>query len=111
MAFAWGVSFAAARTSLGSTLASIELLPYHSKAFKDTGGWLRNLRSVELARTFVAEFVLPRVQRGEATVIVTRKVAAWSLLEHPGVIHYLGAQTRAAHLTPDSPGGRAILHA
>lgn len=109
LASAWEVSFAEARARLGSALASIELLPYHSSQFSDAGGWLRRLRSVDLARAFVAEFILPRVQRGEATVIVTRKVAAWGLPEHAGVVTYSRAQARAAHLTPDSPGGRAIL--
>ncbi|MBN2569420.1 MAG: hypothetical protein JXB42_08330 [Deltaproteobacteria bacterium] len=104
-----GVSFAEARTRLGASLASIELLPYHSSSFKDADGWLHKLRSVHLARAFVKEFILPRVQRREAIVIVTRKVAAWNLPQHAGVIAYSAAQARAAHLTPDSPGGRAIL--
>ena len=109
LASAWDVSFAKARARLGSALASIELVPYHSSTFRDSGGWLRKLRSVDLARTFVTEFVLPRVERGEAIVIVTRKVKSWSLPELPGVITYSAAQARAAHLTPNTPGGRAIL--
>jgi hypothetical protein len=109
MASARRVSFAEARHHLGSVLASVELLPYHSPGFRDAGGWLRRLPSVALARAFVEEFVLPRVQRGEAIVIVTRKVAEWGLTEQPGVIAYTGAQARPAHLTPESPGGQAIL--
>ena len=109
LAIGWEVSFAEARERLGSTLACIELLPYHSSMFKDTGGWLGKLRSVDLARTFVREYVLPRVQRDQAIVIVTRKVSAWNLPEIDGVVTYSPAQARAAHLTPASPGGRAIL--
>ena len=104
-----GISFAEAGSRLGSIVASIELFPYHSSSFQDAGGWLRRVRSVQLARAFVAEFVLPRVQRGEAIVIVTRKVEAWNLPEHAGVVTYNPGQARGAHLTPDSPGGRAIL--
>jgi hypothetical protein len=110
LASAWKVSFAEARARLASTLAGIELLPYHSSAFKDAGCWLRELESVALARAYVTDFVLPRVQRGEAIIIVTRKVAEWSLPERDGVIAYSSAQARAAHLTPESPGGRAILN-
>ena len=109
LASARGVSFAEARRDLGSVLASIELLPYHSSGFSDAGGWLRRLHSVALARAFVAEFVLPRVRCGEAIVIITRKVAVWGLVEEPGVVIYGPGQARAAHLTPESPGGRAIL--
>ncbi len=109
LASAWRVSFAEARARLGSALASIELLPYHSMAFSGTGSWLYKLRSVALARAFVAEFIIPRVQRGEAIVIATRRVAVWGLAEQAGVVTYSAAQARAAHLTPDSPGGQAIL--
>jgi len=109
LASARRISFSEARSQLGSVIAGIELVPYHSAAFKDAGGLVRKLRSVELARQFVADFVLPRVQSGEAIVIVTRKVAAWNLPEQPGVIAYSAVQAQSAHLTPDSPGGRAIL--
>ncbi len=109
LASARRISFSKARSYLGSVIASIELVPYHSPAFKDADGWVHKLPSVDLARRFVADFVLPRVQSGEAIVIATRKVAAWNLPKHPGVVTYSAAQARAAHLTPDSPGGRAIL--
>jgi hypothetical protein len=109
LASAWNMSFAEARSRLGSAIASIELLPYHSASFRDADTWLRKLQSVSLARAFVAEHVLPRVQRGEAIVIVTRQVRAWNLREQPGVVTYSATKARAAHLTPDSPGGRAIL--
>ncbi len=103
------ISFAEARSFLASRIASIELLPYHSPAFRDAGGWLRRLKSVELARDFVREFIKPRVLRRQAIVIVTRQATAWELLRHPGVVVYTGAQARAAHLTPQSPGGAAML--
>jgi hypothetical protein len=109
LASARRISFSEARLQLGSVIASIELVPYHSAVFKDVGGLVRKLRSVDLARHFVTDFVLPRVQSSEAIAIVTRKVAAWNLPEHRGVVTYSSGQARAAHLTPDSPGGRAIL--
>jgi hypothetical protein len=105
-----GISFAAARRRLGATLASIELFPYHSASFHDAGGWLRNLPSVELARAFVNNVVIPRVKSKKAIVIVTRKAQAWNLPHYEGVVVYTAGEARAAHLTPDSPGGRAILN-
>ncbi len=103
------LSFAEARAHLGRRLAAIELLPYHSTSFRDGGQWLRRLPSVQLARSFVHDTVLPKVKRGEATLIVTRKAALWQLPKHPGVVVYRGAEARAAHLSPKSKGGRAIL--
>ncbi len=109
LALKWAVPYATARARLGSCLASIELFPYHSATFRDAGGWLRGLPSVELARRFVRETVVPRVRRGEAIVIATRQVSAWGLPRLRGVVTYTTGQARAAHLTPESPGGKAIL--
>jgi hypothetical protein len=102
-------TFAAARARLARELASIELVPYHSAKFNDRGRWIQRLESVRLARECVSGLVLRRVQCGEAIVVVTRQVAAWRLESQPGVILYTAQQSRAAHLTPDSPGGMAIL--
>lgn len=109
LAQAWRISFAAARARLGASLASIELFPYHSASFRDADGWLRNLPSAKLARAFVRDVVMPRVQQRQAIVIVTRKFQEWDLPHVEGVVVYSAAEARAAHLTPDSPGGHAIL--
>jgi hypothetical protein len=53
--------------------------------------------------------VLPRIEHGEAIAIVARKAELWGLPTLPGVARYSGQEARAAHLTPDSPGGRLIL--
>lgn len=103
------ISFVAAQRALAAELASIELVPYHSATFGDPGGWLAGLQSVQLARTYVQDVIVPRVRRGEAIVIATRQVSLWGLPDIPGVVRYSPGQARGAHLTPTSPGGRAIL--
>ena len=105
----WRVSYSAARAEMAKSLASIELFPYHSSSFHDTGGWLLHLRSVQLAREYVRDILIPRVCRMEAIVIVTRQARAWDLPPGGGVVVYTAGEARAAHLTPDSPGGRAII--
>jgi len=106
----WRVPFAAARLHVGSAIACIQLLPYRSVEFKDADRWLRRpLKSVALARSFVADYVVPRVHSGEAIAIVLRKVAEWDLPSHPGVVTYGAGEARGAHLTPSSRGGNAIL--
>src|SRR5258708_18252783 len=52
LAHAWEVSYSQARYRLAQTLASIELLPYHSAIFSDPDHLLTNLPSVRLARDF-----------------------------------------------------------
>ena len=109
LAQGWQVNFAEARRRLGEALAVVELFPYHSEAFTDVDHWLRDLPSVDLVRRFVRDVLLPRVLAGEAIAIVTRQARAWDLPTVPGVVIYSAQQARAAHLTPDSPGGAVIL--
>jgi hypothetical protein len=104
-----GVPFASARAALAAQLASIELLPYHSSKFLDADGWLSKLTAAALAKSFVKDFVVPRVKRGEAIAIVLRKVRAWELPQIPGVILYEGKHAQGAHLNEGSAGGRGIL--
>jgi hypothetical protein len=108
----WDSSIADAPRALSNEIASVELFPYHSASFRDADGWLRvrrRLQSVALAHAFVNETVLPRVSRGDAIVIVARRVRDWALSPAPGIILYTSSQARAAHITPNSSGGKAVL--
>lgn len=102
-------SFAAARKRLAHKIASIELIPYHSGSFDHRGRLVDRLPSARLAKAFVHDAVIPRVRRKEAIVIATRQAAVWDLPRLTGVVRYSPQQARAAHLSPNSPGGRAIL--
>jgi hypothetical protein len=105
----WRVSFSEARARLAKQIACIDLIPYHSSSFRDPGHWSQNLHSALLARSFVSGYVLPRIRKREAIAIVTRKAKVWSLPRIPGVVVYSPTEARSAHLTPNSPGGKAIL--
>jgi hypothetical protein len=104
-----GISYAAARHLLSQKIASIELIPYHSTSFYDAGNWRKKLPSVKMARLFVHDYVLPRIMNNQAIIIVTRQASEWDLPEHPNIIKYSSSQARGAHLSPNSPGGKAIL--
>jgi hypothetical protein len=105
----WGVPFAEARRCLAAEIACVQLFPYRSVRFTATGAW-RDLESVRLARSFVAREVFERrVENGDAIAIAMRGVGEWNLPEHPRVIRYSNVEARAARLTPDTPGGKAIL--
>ena len=109
MAVARNVHFAEARKRLSNELAAIEFFPYHSAEFSVSHRVLERLPSVMLARTFVHKYALPRVQQKKALLIVLRKGSAWDLPSDPGIVIYKGAESRGAHLTPNSRGGMAIL--
>lgn len=92
-------------------LAAIELVPYHSAAFGLPKHITQRLRSVQLAQAYVRDVVIPKAERGEATVIVTRKVQLWNIPPSERVIVYSGGESRGAHLGPKTRGGKAILSA
>lgn len=104
-----GMSYADSRKRLSQKIANIELVPYHSTSFRDPVGWTEKLESAKLAREFVNEYVLPKVKRGGATLIVTRKVREWNLPEHENIVAYSNGEARSAHLSPSSRGGKAII--
>ena len=108
-----GMSLADARSTLGTKLAVVQLVPYHSAEFNQKA--LQQLSSVCLATDFVRRTVAKRVRGEEAIVIVTRQVKIWDqclpddLGEEHGIIRYTASEARAASLGPKSRGGRAIL--
>ncbi len=86
------------------------MLPYHSSKFLDADRWLSKLTSVALAKSFVRQFVLPRVERGEAIAVVLRKVRLWELPRIPGVIIYEGKHAQGTHLDSDSAAAARFSH-
>ena len=83
-------------------------MPYHSRKF-GSESLIENLRSVEIMRSFVNDYLLPKAQNNKATIIVTRKAKIWGLTKSKNVIVYNKNEARSAHLTPNSKGGKAIL--
>lgn len=96
-----------ALSRLSKQVACLELVPYHSKSF---GAYphLKTLPSTKAMIKFVREVVVPKVQNDEAIIIATRKVKHWELPEHQNIVIYKGGETRSAHLTLQSRGGKAI---
>ena len=92
-----------------NSIATLELVPYHSSSYGLTDRVVRSLRSVKLARAFVADVLMPRARAGRTLLVVARKAGHWGIPRTKGVIVYKAAETRAAHLTPRSRGGQAIL--
>jgi hypothetical protein len=90
-------------------VASLELYPYHSARFDMPSSLAQQLWSAKLARSFAHDVLLPRVRSGKAIIVITRHASAWGLSPRRGIIVYGRGESRGAHLTPNSRGGRAIL--
>lgn len=94
---------------LSQNLACTELIPYHSDSFRDHR-LIERLPSVQHARSFVHERLIPDARAGKRTVIVTRQKAGWQVEKGDGnLVVYEGGHTRGASLSTNSAGGKAIL--
>ncbi len=102
------ISYGEARRAVQKAIAAVELVPYHSEHFAVPRNVYGDLPSVKLAQSFAMELA----GRNDCLVIVTRQSRDWNLNglgTAKNVVHYSGSQARAAHLTPNSPGGSRIL--
>jgi hypothetical protein len=54
--------------------------------------------------------LLPKARDGKVIIVVTRSVKNWQLPQHKNIISYEGGETRSAHLTLKSRGGKAIAN-
>lgn len=104
------ISYLDALKVMSQHLAAVELIPYHSAT--RPGGSLEKLPSAMAAKAFVRDELLPKAQRGELTLIVTRQVLNWGILPadvQGDVVVYDAGHARGASLSTASSGGRAVL--
>jgi len=101
-------SYAAALYLLSQRMAAIEIFPYHSRVFK-AASLRAKLPSADVAKSFVQR-QLPRAQRGEVSIIVSRGVKTVGISDHE-LANYDPKLARGAALGPGTPGGSAIINA
>ena len=110
-----GMAFDEARDMLGHKLAVIELFPYQSTNASSINSLIDKLPSSQLALKFVRCHVLEKAKRGKASVIVVRRVNRWrralqgDFPHKHRITNYGPGEVRRAHLSPNSPGGKAII--
>lgn len=102
-----GTTYQQAMSKFSKNLACLELIPYHSKSF-GTGSLLNKLPSVKVMRNYVQDVLIPKAKDDKVIIIATRQVKMWQLPEHKNIVAYEGGETRSAHLTLTSKGGKAI---
>jgi hypothetical protein len=100
--------YAAALRFLSQRLAMIEIFPYHSRTF-NAGSLRSRLPSVQKATGFVRS-LLPRAEKGEITIIVTRAIRTIGIDDHE-LVNYDRRHARGASLGLETLGGKAIIEA
>jgi|GEM_PF-581348 len=104
-----GGSWVKALSIFARSIATLEYVPYHSRAFSLPSRVTNALESKKHMLDYVKEELVPRAVAGEVLVITARSSRIWGLRRHKNIIQYSGSEARAAHLSPSSRGGRAIL--
>jgi hypothetical protein len=104
----FGGHYVGALKHLGSRLATIEIVPYHSARF-GAGRLIAKMPSAGQATSFVWEHLVPKAKAGAITLIATRQIKMLNLPENcKDIVVYKGPLARGAHLGPGTPGGDAI---
>jgi len=88
----------------------LEVMPYISKEYD---GKCDHLRSFEIARQLLHEYLKPKAYNNELLVIVTRRLKKLGLATEDQSLDFVlynpQSEARRAPLTPNSRGGKAIL--
>ncbi len=106
------ISHQQALSILAKRIACVEHMPYHSPDLRLPARLTVQLASPKAVVSYVHEVIVPKAEHGDAVVIVARKSRSWGLdkfVGHKNFVFYEGAESRSVHLTPESPGGRAIM--
>jgi len=90
-------------------IAALELAPYHSVNGKFVSSGPKSSESSRLMMRFVRDEVIPRANRGDALLVITRGIEKWDIEESDNVIVYPSKHARTASLSMKSRGGPKIL--
>jgi hypothetical protein len=101
-----GIAYRKALAVIASEICVMQLVPYHSSAFRMSSGQMSRLTSTRLIKSFVLESVVPR---RDVLVIVTRKIAEWGVPSQRNTILFMRGQARSASISRESEVGRRLV--
>lgn len=96
-------------SEISKRVAAIELVPYHSISFPYGKRMRRLLPSSQYARDFARKELLPRVNKGEVVLIVTRAVKDWALPQQKSENVVVCPNPQNVSFAVQSQAGKAIL--
>jgi hypothetical protein len=91
-------------------VAVLQLYAYRSQTFGLSPHIRSNLTSSKLILDFAQKCLIPEALDGKTLLVVTRKATSWEVRPHHNVIVYEGSESRGAHMSTKSRGGRAIAN-
>lgn len=104
-----GTKWVEAQKLLSGLVATLELVPYHSQSFGLTDSILGDLKSVYVMKQYVKTFLVPKAEKREILIIITRKIRYWDLNESDNVILYKSNETQSASLGRNSRAFKPMM--
>jgi len=95
------VTYLEATSIVSKNVAVLELVPYHSVNFSQNH-LLKKLNSVGQMKSFVNEYVIPKVYDNKACIVCARNTKDWDLPFHKNILIYQGGETRGAHISKNT---------
>jgi hypothetical protein len=104
-----GGDYYRALANLSRSICVVQLVPYHSMAFRLPRSIINNLESTKAIKRFIHDVIVPEAKEDKALVIVARRAKQWEIPQSKNVIVYRGSESRAGYISPSSRGGRAMV--
>ncbi len=104
-----GCSYQSASRILSKRIAALEFVPYHSTDSGYIPPLRHMLKSSQLVTSYLHERIIPRAERNEALVVITRGRKKWRAPRAKNLVVYESGQARSASLSLKSTGGRKII--
>jgi len=104
-----GIKWVEAQKRLSRLVATLELVPYHSQTYGLTDSILRELKSVKVMKDFVNTILVPKAEKKEILIIITRKIGYWGLKESDNIILYKSNETQSASLGRNSRAFKPMM--
>ncbi len=98
----FGIKWIEAQKRLSESVATLELVPYASRRFGLSDSMIKDLKSVEVMKRFVNKILVPKAEKKEILIIITRKTRYWGLKEATNVILYNSSENQSASLGKNS---------
>ncbi len=105
----FGIKWVEAQKRLSGLVTTLELVPYHSQTFGLTDNILTKLESVKVMKQYVNEILIPKAEKKEILIIITRKTRFWNLKESDNVILYRKNETQSASLGRNSRAFKPMM--
>jgi len=100
---------------LASSVAQLEIFPYHSKSFVMSGRVKRillDLPSVRTMKRWARDILIPAAMRDQIAIVVQRSSKVWGFTpdhESKSIVIYRGAECQGGWITSNTRGGQLLI--